>query len=53
MDARNKIKLERLKLTFENNFKITRMYAELLQRYPEIITEEMVNALTEDGEITP
>jgi hypothetical protein len=53
MDARNKIKLDRLKRTFENNFKITRMYAELLERYPEIITKEMVDTLTEDGEITP
>ncbi len=52
MDARNKIKLERLNKTFDNNFKITRMYAELLERYPEIITKEMVDALTEDGEIT-
>lgn len=52
MDAREKIKLDRLKRTFENNFKITRMYAEYLQRYPEIITKEMVDTLTEDGEIS-
>ena len=28
------------------------MYAELLQRYPEIITKEMVDVLTEDGSIS-
>lgn len=48
----DKIRLERIKETFENNFKITRLYAELLQRYPEIITKEMIDTLTKDGAIT-
>ena len=48
----DKIRLERIKETFENNFKITRLYAELLQRYPEIITKGMIDTLTEDGAIT-
>ena len=48
----DKIRLERIKETFENNFRITRLYAELLQRYPEIITKEMIDTLTEDGSIT-
>ncbi len=48
----DKARLKRLSDTFENNFKITRLYAELLQRYPEIITKEMVDTLTEDGSIT-
>lgn len=48
----DRIKLERLKETFINNFKITRMYAEYLERYPEIITEDMINTLTEDGDIS-
>lgn len=52
MDAKDRIKLDRLNKTFERNFRITRMYAELLQRYPEIITKEMVDTLTEDGEIS-
>ena len=52
MNERDKIKLARLKETFERNFRITNMYAEYLQRYPEIITEEMIGALTEDGAIT-
>ena len=45
-------KLKRLRATFERNFKITRHYAEYLERYPEIISEEMINTLTEDGEIS-
>lgn len=52
MTDTDRIKLERLKETFINNFKVTRMYAEYLERYPEIITEDMINTLTEDGSIT-
>ena len=52
MNERDKAKLDRLGKVFERNFKITRHYAEYLERYPEIITEEMINTLTEDGEIT-
>lgn len=48
----DKARIKRLSDTFENNFKITRLYAELLERYPEIITGEMVDTLTEDGSIT-
>lgn len=51
MNEKDKIKLSRLEKTFENNFKITRMYAEMLERYPEIITKEMIDTLTSDGEI--
>lgn len=52
MTDTNRIKFERLKETFINNFKVTRMYAEYLERYPEIITEDMINTLTEDGSIS-
>ena len=52
MTDTNRIKFERLKETFINNFKVTRMYAEYLERYPEIITADMINALTEDGSIS-
>ena len=52
MNERDKIKLERLEDIFERNFRLTRLFAEYLERYPEVITEEMINALTEDGEIT-
>lgn len=52
MNDKDRRKLDRLISTFERNFKITRHYAEYLERYPELITEEMINTLTEDGEIT-
>lgn len=45
-------KFERMTAVFERNFRITRCYAEYLQRYPELITDEMINTLTEDGSIT-
>jgi hypothetical protein len=48
----DKIKLERISSTFENNFRVTRLYAQLLERYPEIITKEMVDTLTSDGSLT-
>ena len=52
MNNSDKIKVERISKIFENNFKITRLYADLLQRYPEVITSEMVDTLTADGDIT-
>lgn len=52
MNERDRIKLERLSKTFERNFRLTRMYAEYLERYPEVITKEMIDTLTEGGEIT-
>lgn len=48
----DKARIKRISDIFDNNFKITRLYAELLQRYPEVITKEMVYTLTEDGTIT-
>ena len=52
MNYSDKIKLERLDETVARNCRVTRMYAEYLERYPEVITAEMVDALTEDGVIT-
>ena len=49
MDYKNKLKIERLKETFENNFRLTRLYANYLEHYPEIISEEMVNTLESAG----
>ena len=48
----DKIKLERIYNIFDNNFRVTRLYAQLLERYPEIITKEMVDTLTSDGSLT-
>ena len=50
-DADN-IKFQRLDETFERNFKITNLFSSLLTLYPEIITSEMVDTLTEDGRIS-
>ncbi|MBQ8720466.1 MAG: hypothetical protein IJY65_05475 [Clostridia bacterium] len=52
MTLKDSEKLSRLTRTFDRNYRITRMYAEYLERYPEVITEEMVNTLTEDDSIT-
>ena len=52
MNYSDKAKLERLANTVEINCRVTRMYADYLERYPEVITADMVNALTEDGVIT-
>ncbi len=52
MNEIDKTRLGRLKDTFSRNFRITQMYAEYLERYPEVITKEMIATLTEDGEIT-
>lgn len=52
MTENDKLKFERLSKTFERNFRITRCYAEYLERYPEVITKEMIDTLTEDGGIT-
>ena len=45
-------KLERLKKTFELNFRLTQLYALYLERFPELITKEMIDELTSDGNIT-
>ena len=45
-------KMKRLTETVERNCRVTRLYANYLERFPEVITAEMVNTLTEDGFIT-
>jgi len=52
MNLSDKEKLDRLKKTFELNFRLTRLFALYLERFPELITEEMVRELTSDGYIT-
>lgn len=49
MDYKDKIKFERLKSIFEDNFRVTRLYANYLENYPEIITSDMVSALENSG----
>lgn len=52
MNITDKERFERLSDVFSRNFRLTRLYAEYLERYPEVITSEMVDTLTEDGSIT-
>ena len=52
MNPRDKDKYKRLVRRIESNYKITRLLAEYLERFPELITNDMVNALTEDGRIS-
>lgn len=52
MNINEKSKIGRLFKTFELNYRVTRMYAEYLERYPELISADMITALTEDGGIT-
>ncbi len=48
----DKIKLSRLCDTFDRNYKITRLYAEYLERCPDAVSTEIVNLLTADTSIT-
>lgn len=52
MNAKDTPKTERLFKTFERNFRLTRLYAAYLEGFPELITPDMIKALTEDGAIT-
>ena len=52
MNEKDRIKYERLIKTVRRNFRVTYLYKFYLERCPEFITKEMIDALTEDGEIT-
>lgn len=51
MDFRDREKLKRLEKTLELNYRVTRLYANYLENYNEIISSEMIEALCGDGEI--
>ena len=51
MTHTDKIKLDRLIETYNTNFKVTQLYAAYLENFPEIITKEMIDTLTDDGAI--
>ena len=51
MDIRDREKFKRLEKTFELNFRLTRLYANYLEHYNEIINADMMNALCGDGSI--
>ena len=52
MDYKDKDKLKRLDYTLGLNYRLTHLYALYLERFPEIITKDMIDAMTEDGEIS-
>ncbi len=47
MNFADRARLDRLRTTFERNFKITRLYALYLERFPELIDKNMVDAMTD------
>ena len=49
MTYQDKIKTENLFSVFEDNFRVTRLYADYLTSFPEIITSDMIAAFTESG----
>lgn len=52
MNYIDKEKLEKLRHTFDLNYRVTELYATYLERFPELITKEMIDELTDDGYIT-
>ena len=51
MNCSDKDKLSRLKRTLDDNYRLTRLYADYLSFCPNLIKKEMVDILTEDGSI--
>ncbi len=51
MNIKDREKLERLRHIFDLNYRLTRLYADYLSIYPEIINENIVKELTKDSEI--
>lgn len=52
MNYTDRERLMRLAHTFDLNYRITGLYANYLEHYPELIRPEMIEALCEDGDIT-
>ena len=51
MEYKDSVKIERLRKTFDESYKITELYATYLERFPELITKEMIDELTADTDI--
>ena len=49
MDLKNESKLLRLRNTFDKNYKITRLYANYLEKAPTFISRDMIDELCSDG----
>ena len=52
MNDIERTKFEGLAHTFRLNYTVTRLYASYLERFPELITPDMMRALTEDTDIS-
>lgn len=51
MTEKDRSQIARLAARFGYNFKVTHLYARYLELCPELITKEMIDALTEDGSL--
>ena len=52
MNLTDKQRLARLTAVFDRGYRIARLYADYLERYPEAITAELVSELTKDGTLS-
>ncbi len=52
MNLTDKERLARLTAVFDRGYRIARLYADYLERYPEAITAELVSELTADGALS-
>lgn len=52
MNSKDKEKYKRLRQNLELGYEITRLYALYLENFPEAITKEMVEEITEDGSMS-
>jgi len=52
MDAVSRERLDALRHTFDLNYRLTHLYATYLESFPELITKEMIDELTRDGDIS-
>ncbi len=52
MTSQDKVLIDRLRARFKDNFKITNLYALLLDKCPELIKPEMISTLTDGGAMT-
>lgn len=52
MDTVSKERIEALRHTFDLNYKLSHLYASYLTNFPELISRELIDELTRDGDIT-
>ena len=52
MNLTDKERLARLTAVFDRGYRVARLYADYLERYPEAISEELVRELTSDGALS-